>query len=530
MKIWKKRIACISMVFVLVIGMVPPLPVKASAATISAEASTEIMALIWSFLINGMLVGGADKVATADYDSEKNLFVTFMDALAHDILGMPEPPDLGTVTLSNGTYVDLVDFMSAYEDGTGALQIPDEETWRSWHVVEGGGGDSPEPEEPDFFSKVQQIMLGSGFLTEVVGFIGSLFDKEVEGLDPALFFSAENYGFISYDDMLTADGKYHILAEGTYTRRGNSIRYPDSYFQKTSFSGDCYPHTSLTGAVPVAVLYDSYIEFYWLRGGTLYTFYSYNRASTSVQVEHFSLETGEKKKEDTRSLWRIGAGENCTYSTNVPVYPSAAAAKAGENMLNGLVYDFPGLINSALEILAPFIGIGLDPAALPGLQHALSQGLGNLPVPGTDPAANTDDYKDVVGDIVTDYIGIMPVPQPQPDPEPDPEPEPEPEPDPDPDPEPDPNPDMDIDKYSVDLTGLFPFCIPFDYINLLKALSAEPEAPCFDVPFVVPAIGMEEHYSLDLSMFDDVMVVFRRLELVGFVIGLMFITYKMIKW
>lgn len=521
----RKRLVCTGLVFVLVVGMLPPLPAKASAATISAEASTEIMALIWSFLVNGMLVSGADKVATADYDSEKNLFVTFMDTLAHDILGMPEPIDLGTVALSDGTYVDLVDFMSAYEDGTGALQIPDEETWQSWHVVEGGGGDSPEPEEPDFFSKVQQILIGSGFLAEVVGFIGSLFDKKIEGLDPALYFSA-NYEFTSYDDMLTADGKYHIFAEGTYTCRGNSIKYPDSYFQKTSFSGDCCPYTSFVGAVPVAVLYDSYIEFYWLYGGGLYSFSSYNHSDSSVQRVQYSLETGEKKNEAASSLWRIGAGADCTYSTNVPLYSSVEDAKVGKNMLNGLVYDFPGLINSALEILSPFIGINLDPAALPGLQHALSQGLGNLPIPGTDPVANTDDYKNTMEEVVTDYIEIMPAPTPQPKPKPEPNPEPE----PDPEPEPEPDPSMDINDYKVNLKGVFPFCIPFDYISLLQALSAEPEAPSFEVPLVIPMLDIEEHYEMDLSMFDDIMVIFRRLELVGFIIGLMFITYKMIKW
>lgn len=90
--------------------------------------------------------------------------------------------------------------------------------------------------------------------------------------------------------------------------------------------------------------------------------------------------------------------------------------------------------------------------------------------------------------------------------------------------------DVVIGDYAIDLRKLFPFCIPFDFIALLRVLDAEPEAPRFEVPFVVPSVGIDEMYVIDLSMFDDVMEVIRLFELVGFVIGLMLLTGKVIKW
>lgn len=90
--------------------------------------------------------------------------------------------------------------------------------------------------------------------------------------------------------------------------------------------------------------------------------------------------------------------------------------------------------------------------------------------------------------------------------------------------------DLVIGDYAIDLRKLFPFCIPFDFIELLRVLDAEPEAPRFEVPFVVPSVGIDEMYVIDLSMFNDVMEVIRLFELVGFVIGLMLLTGKVIKW
>lgn len=117
-----------------------------------------------------------------------------------------------------------------------------------------------------------------------------------------------------------------------------------------------------------------------------------------------------------------------------------------------------------------------------------------------------------------------------PEPLPNPFPDPAPLPDPTPEPEPDLDEDLDIQNYALDLRQIFPFCIPFDLIALFDVLDAEPLTPRFNIPFVVPSLNLEEEYVIDLSFMDDSMVILRKLELIGFIIGLMVLTGKVIKW
>ena len=100
----------------------------------------------------------------------------------------------------------------------------------------------------------------------------------------------------------------------------------------------------------------------------------------------------------------------------------------------------------------------------------------------------------------------------------------------DPDPGVTPLPDMDAADYKVELSGIFPFCIPFDFIALLRTLDAEPRAPCFTFPVVIPALSYREDVKLDLAVFDDVANVIRLCEKVSFILFLMFVTSKVIRW
>lgn len=88
----------------------------------------------------------------------------------------------------------------------------------------------------------------------------------------------------------------------------------------------------------------------------------------------------------------------------------------------------------------------------------------------------------------------------------------------------------DSDNYRVNLMQVFPFCIPFDIISLFQAFAAEPVAPVVDYAFVVPSLGVNVPITVDLSIFDTVAAIVRNCELVAFALGLMFITYKVIKW
>ena len=84
-----------------------------------------------------------------------------------------------------------------------------------------------------------------------------------------------------------------------------------------------------------------------------------------------------------------------------------------------------------------------------------------------------------------------------------------------------------LSSYELDLTDVFPFCIPFDLVDLIKVFSASPEAPKFSIPIKYPTgFNSWESYDLevDLSSFDSVALVVRTLETVLFILGLLKIT------
>lgn len=87
--------------------------------------------------------------------------------------------------------------------------------------------------------------------------------------------------------------------------------------------------------------------------------------------------------------------------------------------------------------------------------------------------------------------------------------------------------ESDPSKWQFPLTAFFPFCIPFDIYNMLTAFKAKPEAPYYT--FKTTVRGVDYGFTIDLSPFDSVAAVLRKLELVAFSIGLAFATNKLIK-
>lgn len=244
-------------------------------------------------------------------------------------------------------------------------------------------------------------------------------------------------------------------------------------------------------------------------------------------------------------------GLSMTYSVNFPVFSSRIDAEA---YLKGT-----GAVTDALNYAKTYqiadwlsddwAGVLIDPLTNIGLSLnqllALAQQLGVHAIGNNlSPAELYELFKQLVtGADLSPMPGIpaAPVVMPSPDlppiywPSVDAHPLPttpgtRPDPDPGTDPTPGTDPDVDMSSYKVDLQGIFPFCIPFDFITLLKVLDAEPVAPCFDFPVVIPALGYEETVRLDMSIFDDVAEVMRLCETVSFIIFLMFATSKVIKW
>ena len=150
------------------------------------------------------------------------------------------------------------------------------------------------------------------------------------------------------------------------------------------------------------------------------------------------------------------------------------------------------------ELLDPLTGKDLNAGILPDIISETSKAIQNEvnpdpepvpdPEPATQPQELPDDFPDIIGDIIET---TMPDPIPLPDDEPIkiPMPDPIPTPDPIPIPEPDIDTDnqtiKDIANKTIGLDDLFPFCIPFDLINLINVLNVPAQAPYFEYPIKI---------------------------------------------
>lgn len=175
---------------------------------------------------------------------------------------------------------------------------------------------------------------------------------------------------------------------------------------------------------------------------------------------------------------------------------------------------------------------------------------GETPSPDEDP----DDNPDVLPFVIPIH---PPTIDPDPDPDPDPKPDgkddkekdtetdivpPIPHPDTDIDPVPPPDntednseDDDDIDPDPVpaitskygDITKLFPFCIPFDLVKLIKGLSAKKAPPVFHFEYNFKAIHYKFVVDVDLSDYEKYVKIFRYGMQIFYVIALMFMTVRL---
>lgn len=168
-------------------------------------------------------------------------------------------------------------------------------------------------------------------------------------------------------------------------------------------------------------------------------------------------------------------------------------------------------------------------------------GVDSLPIPGDvvlgDSIPGVIDFPDVIQKIIDgtipwpDVIGaVRDIDIPAPDPDPD-EPDKKPEPDPELPEIPAVLPQGVSDKLK-DLSGKFPFCIPFDLVDCFKSFGSNEaaEAPKWDFTFKIPGTNKDYEFSVDLSMFDKYIPIFRSGVLILFLIGLILGTRKLIGW
>lgn len=88
------------------------------------------------------------------------------------------------------------------------------------------------------------------------------------------------------------------------------------------------------------------------------------------------------------------------------------------------------------------------------------------------------------------------------------------------------DPDTD-DKYKIDWHDVFPLCIPWDLVAMMKALNADPVAP--NVTWNYDLAGNKGKLKIDLAQFDDIAKILRTMELLAFAVGLAYVTRYLIK-
>ena len=237
----------------------------------------------------------------------------------------------------------------------------------------------------------------------------------------------------------------------------------------------------------------------------------------------------------------------CSFITNVPLYSSEAEAKA--NFANDMA-DYLKSLNptSVLNTTAKNDALDnekyeepvYDNVVLPTEEQMNDyiNKLNEIAQRTTDPAQRLQEQQKAMNAFVEPITNVSPEPSPDPNPNPNPSPDPSPNPDPspDPDPSPEPNPDApatdeEAAQYTADLTTVFPFCIPFDLIRAFKVLSVQGEAPVYEMPLQIDykSIHVDEHWSIDMSDFSSVIQILRVMETLGFIVGLILVTRKLIR-
>lgn len=475
-----------------------------------------------------------DQIASMGYST-----IAYMTA--NNLMGIPAAP--------NAPLIGFVDKAGqSYVFGSEAFKAVAE---TSFQVIQ--GGKKPDDDDDDDKGGIIDNLIQfpgnakslSGVCTAAfAGILGSVvkdqYSKYMDG-EESIYQAAVERNFTGYEQN----------ADGTYTVSGCvSVPYNNVYEYK-------YP-----SAYPISK------EVYVLFNGNSYSICTYDGSSIRMRCDVYS----EWSKRWFYNMDFATFSSDSIVNLNIPIFTSVEAAKAAHE--SG---DYSDALNYAKEyriadwLSEDWAGVLMDP--LTGLQAlgnwaniAMHQGLSALgneldlasfkdylrdffanpgtspgttptPQPAIDPSKAPILYPsgDVEGALDPD-TDIDPArdpvifPDPSIKPKPDPDPGTDPDPKPDPDPDPAPLPDMDAADYKVELKGIFPFCIPFDFIALLKTLDAEPRAPCFTFPVVIPALSYREDVKLDLSIFDDVAQVIRLCEKVSFILFLMFVTSKVIRW
>lgn len=425
----------------------------------------------------------------------------------------------GTITLDPDIYNDTddeptVDKDDEYVKNMKAMFDAKWEELKEIGFDDGSGGDptpSPSPDPKKVFTKIALVSLGASLIAVAGAFVNDLFAGKVDEVDNSNFYSVpyNNYNLPVFDYSYLSSSSTFFSIDGStasYVVNPDPFVLPEHCYYACvyQFSGSDYDCFSI---MYVHAVGDT---FYYDAGSLPCIGTKYSDGSS------FSANVGT-----------LNVRNNVRLSTNIPFFDSHDSMKKFFNtymnkglagidvsgLLNGEAYDFPDLVKSVPEVLQPLTGTKFSPSLLPGINTAVSNAVKALPETSTDTKANTETYKKTMTSTITDVAPkteVVPQPSTTPGTET--------------------GEGTEGEAYKRDLRLIFPFCIPFDFIHFIKALSADPVAPCFKIPIKLDSLGIDMVLELDLAWMDPIMEIFRLGELGCFVIMLMAATKKMIGW
>ena len=547
----QKRISALLLAMVIVIGSVlggTTLKVKAASATVamSPELAAEFYLFLYQLTETAMHVGGANKgldskeametlrdgvigyySASGEKDVDFEIKTTdgrtfksvsgssYSNGLVEYTTAEGQTYKLsrdkfttlllnGTITLDPDIYNDTDEEPTVNDDEyVKNMKAMFDAKWEELREIgfKDDSGDptpspSPDPEKKPF-KNIALVTVGASLVALAGAFVKDLYDGKVEGL------AAEDYytglGFTGKLDQ-DADGNYIVI--GSFLGINSSNYYTSQeYIVDSSFSSPV-----------VCIDTDRYFAF--LSSSDVNKYFSLPLAINYYRGTRIDKTFRENISSKTKN------GYSFEYNLNIPVFNSDENARiflqTGEvvGLLNGEAYDFRNLTKSVPTVMQPLTGYEFAPGRLRNVNQALADAATKVqPETGTDTAAATKTYTDTMTDTMTKVAPkteVNPLPSTTPGTET--------------------GDGFEGDSYKRDLKLIFPFCIPFDFIHFIKALSADPVAPCFKIPIKLDSLGIDMVLELDLAWMDPVMEIFRLGELGCFVIMLMAATKKMIGW
>ena len=352
-----------------------------------------------------------------------------------------------------------------------------------WKLATGGGdGD-------DFDPNKTKIKLAKGLLALIAGWIyRAVVTGAVEGSSGVS--APVGYTFYGEHCLPTGPGPTESLPYAciVYLPGSESFRFycgPNPFYIRQIYGGPYYMYPG--GASFTTYFLDSATSVEW-------SVTNFDKSYALVVNNEIIWSNHDIVDEDDRSLV-VFDGSPATNVQKETVVPEIYVGDIPSQIQNGSI--------TAEDIELPE---NVDLSSVITSRDTLLDDISNSAQKFQDGTLSLDEYKNQV-EYDDDLVGdeTMPGTEPSEDPT-------------------EPEDVGSIGDYALDLTEFFPFCIPYDIKEFLSLLSAAPEAPVFEWDIVVKSWDWGFHVTVDLSPWNDVAALFRKLELLAFIVGLGFVT------